>query len=114
MLMAASPISVGDVTYVSPYPDVPASHWAAPYVEAAVAAGYVTGYLDGTFRPGNTITLAEGVTMALRLLGYTSERLLRLLPRRRDDHVPDPGPGRGHHPRRQRHHDPAGRHVPLL
>ena len=73
MLMAASPISVGDVTYVSPYPDVPASHWAAPYVEAAVAAGYVTGYLDGTFRPGNTITLAEGVVMALRLLGYTNE-----------------------------------------
>lgn len=72
MLMAASPISVGDVTYVSPYPDVPASHWAAPYVEAAVAAGYVTGYLDGTFRPANTITLAEGVVMALRLLGYTN------------------------------------------
>ena len=73
MLMAASPISVGDVTYVSPYPDVPASHWAAPYVEAAVTAGYVTGYLDGTFRPANTITLAEGVVMALRLLGYTNE-----------------------------------------
>ena len=73
MLMAASPISVGDVTYVSPYPDVPASHWAAPYVEAAVAAGYVTGYLDGTFRPANTITLAEGVVMALRLLGYSNE-----------------------------------------
>ena len=73
MLMAASPISVGDVTYVSPYPDVPASHWAAPYVEAAVTAGYVTGYLDGTFRPSNTITLAEGVVMALRLLGYTNE-----------------------------------------
>ena len=72
MLMAASPISVGDVTYVSPYPDVPASHWAAPYVEAAVTAGYVTGYLDGTFRPSNTITLAEGVVMALRLLGYTN------------------------------------------
>ena len=73
MLMAASPISVGDVTYVSPYPDVPASHWAAPYVEAAVTAGYVTGYLDGTFRPANTITLAEGVVMALRLLGYSNE-----------------------------------------
>ena len=73
MLMAASPISVGDVTYVSPYPDVPASHWAAPYVEAAVTVGYVTGYLDGTFRPANTITLAEGVVMALRLLGYSNE-----------------------------------------
>ena len=73
MLMAASPISVGDVTYVSPYPDVPASHWAAPYVEAAVAAGYVTGYLDGTFRPDSQIQLVEGVSMVLSLLGYTNE-----------------------------------------
>lgn len=72
MLMAASPVSVGDVTYVSPYPDVPHTHWAAPYVEAAVSSGYVTGYLDGTFRPGNTITLAEGVVMVLRLLGYSN------------------------------------------
>ena len=70
MLMAASPVSVGDETAVSPYPDVPRTHWAAPYVEAAVRAGYVTGYLDGTFRPSNTITLSEGVVMVLRLLGY--------------------------------------------
>ena len=72
MLMAASPISVGDETYVSPYPDVPRTHWAAPYVEAAVSSGYVTGYLDGTFRPNATITLAEGVVMVLRLLGYSN------------------------------------------
>lgn len=72
MLMAASPISVGSQTAVSPYPDVPRTHWAAPYVEAAVTAGYVTGYLDGTFRPRNTITLAEGVVLSLRLLGYSS------------------------------------------
>lgn len=72
LVMAASPQrkSVGEAASVAPYPDVPKSHWAAPYVQAAVEAGYVTGYLDGTFRPGNTITLAEGVTMALRLLGY--------------------------------------------
>ncbi len=70
MLMAASPVSVGDETAVSPYPDVPRTHWAAPYVEAAVRAGYVTGYLDGTFRPSNTITLSEGVVMVLRLLSY--------------------------------------------
>ena len=72
LVMAASPQreSVGDAASVSPYPDVPRTHWAAPYVQAAVEAGYVTGYLDGTFRPSNTITLAEGVTMALRLLGY--------------------------------------------
>ena len=72
LVMAASPYreSVGNAASVSPYPDVPRTHWAAPYVQAAVAAGYVTGYLDGTFRPANTITLAEGVTMVLRLLGY--------------------------------------------
>ncbi len=73
LLIAASPMgeNVGAATTVSPYPDVPYSHWAAPYVEAAVAAGYVNGYLDGTFHPDEHITLAMGVTMAVRLLGYS-------------------------------------------
>lgn len=72
MVMAASGVSVGSVTAVSPYPDVPRTYWAAPYVEAAVTAGYVTGYLDGTFRPRNSITLAEAVVLSLRLLGYSN------------------------------------------
>jgi len=73
LVIAASPLgeNVGATTAVSPYPDVPYSHWAAPYVEAAVAAGYVNGYLDGTFHPDEDITLAMGVTMAVRLLGYS-------------------------------------------
>lgn len=73
LVIAASPLgeNVGATTSVSPYPDVPHSHWAAPYVEAAVAAGYVNGYLDGTFHPDENITLAMGVTMAVRLLGYS-------------------------------------------
>lgn len=73
MAVAASPYggSVGTETAVSPYPDVPYTNWAAPYVERAVAAGLVNGYLDGTFRPNNNITLAEGVTIVLRLLGYS-------------------------------------------
>lgn len=72
MVISASPFrdSAGDAASVSPYPDVPKSHWAAPYIQAAVGAGYVSGYLDGTFRPGSSITLAEGVTMVLKLLGY--------------------------------------------
>lgn len=72
LVVAASPYgkSVGASTSVSPYPDVPYSHWAAPYVEAAVASHLVNGYLDGTFHPDEEITLAMGVTMALRLLGY--------------------------------------------
>lgn len=73
LVVAASPMgdNVGASTTVSPYPDVPYSLWCAPYVEAAVRMGYVNGYLDGTFHPGEDITLAMGVTMAVRLLGYT-------------------------------------------
>lgn len=56
----------------SPYPDVPRSHWAAGYVEAGVSMDLISGYLDGTFRPGNQITLAEGASIVLKLLGYTS------------------------------------------
>ncbi len=54
----------------SPYPDVPRSHWASGYVEAGVRAGLVSGFSDGTFRPNRRITLAEGATVALQLLGY--------------------------------------------
>ena len=57
----------------SPYPDVTRSHWASGYVEAGVAAGLISGYSDGTFRPSSPIRLAEGVTIALRLLGYGPE-----------------------------------------
>lgn len=62
--------SVGDSIATDPYPDVPRSHWAAPWVKAAVSAGLVKGDLTGHFHPDNAITLQEGVTMVLRLLGY--------------------------------------------
>ena len=66
MALKASPNGdqVGEAS-TSPYPDVPYTHWAAGYVEAAVAAGLATAYSDGTFRPDNPITLAEGATIAL-------------------------------------------------
>ena len=54
----------------SPYPDVSWRHWASGYLEAGVAAGLISGYSDGTFRPDSRINLAEGVTIVLRLLGY--------------------------------------------
>lgn len=73
MAVKASPQGdqVGEAA-TSPYPDVPRKHWSAGYVEAGVRAGLISGYLDGTFRPNNKITLAEGATIALKLLGYTS------------------------------------------
>lgn len=57
----------------SPYPDVPRSHWASGYVEAAVSRGLVTAFSDGTFRPNRETTLAEAASMALSLLGYGPE-----------------------------------------
>ena len=57
----------------SPYSDVPRSHWASGYVEAAVSRGLVTAFSDGTFRPNQEITLAEAASMVLALLGYGPE-----------------------------------------
>ena len=74
MLVRAAPggSQIGQAA-TSPYPDVPRSHWASGFVEAAVSKGLVSGYSDGTFRPNKEITLAEGVSMALQLLGYGPE-----------------------------------------
>lgn len=70
MAASTSRDAVGDTVSVKPYPDVPQSHWAAPYIKAAVDLGLVQGDLHGNFNPGRSITLAEGVTIVLRLLGY--------------------------------------------
>lgn len=48
------------------FKDVPADHWAAPYVAAATTAGITSGYPDGTFRPSQVVRADEAVTMALR------------------------------------------------
>ena len=70
--IAASPqkntVAIG--LKISPYKDVPYTEWYAPYVRAAVSAGYVKGYLDATYRPLNTVTYEEAVTVMLRILGY--------------------------------------------
>lgn len=65
-------IAVGCDT-VSPgtktFSDVPASSWAAPYISTAAQKGWVSGFEDGTFRPGDRITRAEAVTILNKLLG---------------------------------------------
>lgn len=47
------------------FPDVPDSEWYAPYVCLAKENGWVSGYPDGTFKPGQTINEVE----ALKILG---------------------------------------------
>ena len=52
--------------------DVPASHWAAGYVNLAYDQGIVNGYGNGSFGPADAVTYDQVVTILLRLLGYTS------------------------------------------
>lgn len=53
------------------FPDVGAKHWAAGYIRTAVGAGWIKGYLDGTFQPSGGVKLEEAATIVLKLLGYT-------------------------------------------
>lgn len=52
------------------YKDVKSGHWAGAYIKLAAEQGWMTGYSDATFRPNNPVTLEEGCTSLLRLLGY--------------------------------------------
>ncbi len=56
---------------VSPFYDAPYTHWAAPYIRTGVTNDLVSGYPDASFRPDNPVTYEEGVTIMLRVLGYT-------------------------------------------
>lgn len=58
---------------VSLFPDVKNTYWGAGYISAAIKKGLITGHLDGTFRPDNTVSLEEAVTVVLKLLGYTND-----------------------------------------
>ncbi|OME86133.1 hypothetical protein BK120_09115 [Paenibacillus sp. FSL A5-0031] len=68
------------VTTPTPTPSITFSdvrgHWAADAIAKAVEIGFVNGYGDGTFHPGDTATRAQFITMvgrALKLESSTSK-----------------------------------------
>lgn len=73
MLVAAS-VNKDDAKNVgyTLYVDVPSSHWATGYIKVATEQGWMNGYLDGSFRPEETVLLEEAVTAMLRVLGYSN------------------------------------------
>lgn len=71
---------VADFGSVSPFADVSAAHWAAPYIRLAVGRGLVRGYTDGAFRPEGQILYEEAVSIFLKLLGYADEDFEGLWP----------------------------------
>jgi uncharacterized repeat protein (TIGR02543 family) len=65
----ASRLSSAESTGKSNFADVSDSHWAAVEVALIENLGWVSGYPDGTFRPEDSITRAEAITMLNRILG---------------------------------------------
>lgn len=61
------------------FSDVPATHWAADYIAAAVRSGWIQGYPDGAFRPEQTIKRAEMTAMVNRALGRDPQSASDLL-----------------------------------
>lgn len=82
MMTAASSYqdTIGVGSGVSLFKDVKSGHWAGEYIKLAVEQNWMCGYVDGTFRPENTITLEEACTALLRLLGYDSGSLAGSFP----------------------------------
>lgn len=55
-------------TYPTTFSDVDEAAWYADYIGYMQRYGVINGYEDGTFRPDNTITRAEFVTIASRMI----------------------------------------------
>lgn len=77
MMTAASSYkdSIGEGSGVSLFKDVKSDHWASEYIKLAVEQGWMSGYVDGTFRPDDQIPLEEACTALLKMLGYDSSTL---------------------------------------
>lgn len=60
------------------FTDVPTSHWAYESICLAKTLGWVSGYPDGSFRPDDSISRAETITLVNRVLDrrVDKERML--------------------------------------
>lgn len=59
------------------FKDVSTGDWFAEAVRAAVAAGYVSGYPDGTFRPNQSVNRQEAAAFLARLLNLKGSATLK-------------------------------------
>lgn len=82
MMVQASPYknTTHSGSKTSVFTDVTHTHWAADVIKIAVDSGWLSGYLDGTFRPNAYVTLEEGANALLKQLGYTASDLFGRYP----------------------------------
>ena len=68
---------LGRYSTVTIFPDVKPSHWASAYINMAARKGIISGFADGKFKPGQTVTAGQAVTILMRGLGYKDEDMGR-------------------------------------
>lgn len=75
MLVKASSYrsAASGISNTSVFADVPKNHEYASSIRLAAEQGWMSGYLGGSFRPGDYVTLQDAVKGVLALLGYTNE-----------------------------------------
>lgn len=56
------------------FSDIDQRQWYGPYIETAFEGGVITGYPDGSFRPGKLLTVEEAVTMLMRTFDEQGEK----------------------------------------
>lgn len=66
ILFRTKGMEIGDTEYVRNFSDVSRDAWFSDAVNTAVSEGWIKGYEDGTFRPGNPINNAEWATLLQR------------------------------------------------
>ncbi len=62
---------------VSKYPDVGADYWGNGYINVATSQGIVIGDTNGNFRPEDTITYEEAMTILVRMIGHEPAALAK-------------------------------------
>ena len=66
---------LGKYSTVTVFPDVKPSHWASSYINMAAKKGVISGFADGKFKPEQTVTAGQAVTILMRGLGYKDENM---------------------------------------
>lgn len=79
--VAVEAMGLGDVAaasnYQTQYPDVVENHWANGYINVATDQNVVIGDDTGNFRPDDSISYAEAMTILVRILGYEPSALAK-------------------------------------
>ena len=66
---------LGRYSTVTIFPDVKPSFWASSYINMAAKKGIIAGFADGKFKPNQTVTAGQAVTILMRGLGYKDENM---------------------------------------